>query len=68
MSRRLPGFGMLMAGWLCKPALLLCLGLIVSMLATVLFMRDRVLPKGRCGSYYETGRICRRATVRCVSQ
>ena len=53
-----------MAGWTCKPALLLCLGLIVSLLATVLFMRDRALPKGRCARYYETDRMCRRAMLR----
>lgn len=63
MSRRLPGFGVLMAGWICRPALLLCLGLIFSLLVTILFMRERVLPKGRCGRYYETGRICRRTAI-----
>ena len=63
IGRRLPGFGVLIAGWLCKPALLLCLGLIISLLGTVLFMRDRALPKGRCGSF-ETGRMSRRATAR----
>ena len=63
MSRHFPGFSMLIAGWLCRPALLICLGLIVVLLATVLFMRDRTLPKGRCGRYYETGRVCRRTAV-----
>ena len=63
LNRRLPGAGVLVAGWLCRPALLLCMGLIISLLVGVLFMRDRVLPKGRCGRYYESGRVCRRTSV-----